>query len=120
MMGSTRMLAGVVAAAMLLPVVAFADSLPGGKYRLIDGQVPFVLDVMPNPDGKMFLVGSGNLPDGRGCRVGDLAEIKGGQLVLGVCTASIAVQDNGFQLSDSQNCFQCVSGLSASGTYKKQ
>jgi hypothetical protein len=98
----------------------FADGLAGGKYTLVDGQVPFVLDVMPNPDGKLFLVGSGNLSDGRGCRVGDLAEIRGGQLIVGACTAGIVIRDDGFQLNDANNCFQCVTGLSASGTYKKQ
>jgi|GEM_PF-1023480 hypothetical protein len=105
---------------LIVPSITFANGLAGGKYLLTDGQVPFVLDVMPNPDGKLFLVGSGNLQDGRGCRVGDLAEIKGGQLIVGACKAGITILNNGFQLNDSNNCFQCVTGLSASGTYKKQ
>lgn len=105
---------------LVVPSIIHANGLAGGKYALIDGQVPFVLDVMPNPDGKLFLVGSGNLPDGRGCRVGDLAEIRGGQLVVGACSAGIVLRNDGFQLNDANNCFQCVTGLSASGTYKKQ
>ncbi len=115
-----RYLLLLVALLLIVPSVTFGNGLPGGKYELIDGQVPFVLDIMPNPDGKLFLVGSGNLQDGRGCRVGDLAEIKGEQLIVGACTAGIKILNNGFQLNDSNNCFQCVTGLSASGTYKKQ
>lgn len=110
----------VLAALLLVPSLALAQGLQGGTYKLVDGQVPFSLNVMPNPDGKLFLVGSGSLPDGRGCRVGDLAEVRGGQLQVGACSASIVLQPDGFQLTDTQNCFQCVSGLSASGTYKKQ
>lgn len=103
---------------LLLPQAASANGFATGSYQLVGGQLPFTLNVMQNPDGKFFLVGNGSTQDGRSCRVGDLAELRGGQLVIGACVASVSAQADGFMLNDTNNCFQCVPGLSASGSYK--
>lgn len=105
-------------AMLLLPQAATANGFAPGTYQLAGGQLPFTLNVMQNPDGKFFLVGNGSTQDGRSCRVGDLAELRGGQLMIGACAASVSVQADGFTLNDTNNCFQCVPGLSASGSYK--
>ena len=109
----------VVIGMLLLPQLAAANGLVAGTYQLVGGQLPFTLNVMQNPDGKFFLVGNGSTADGRSCRVGDLAELRGGQLVIGACAAAISGTADGFVLNDANNCFQCVAGLSASGSYKK-
>ena len=96
-----------------------AAGLSDGPYQLTGGQLPFSLNVRTKSSGKLFLSGQGELPDGRNCRVGDLAELRGGQLLIGSCAAGITFTEDGFTLHDASNCFQCVPGLSASGTYKR-
>lgn len=105
--------------ALVVPQFAAANGFSAGTYQLVGGQLSFTLNIMQNPDGKFFMVGNGSTPDGRSCRVGDLAELRGGQLVIGACAAAISGTAEGFMLNDANNCFQCVSGLSASGMYKK-
>lgn len=115
----TYILSFVTAFMLMLPQLAAANGFSAGTYQLVGGQLPFTLNIMQNPDGKFFMVGNGSTPDGRSCRVGDLAELRGGQLVIGACAVAISGTADGFMLNDPNNCFQCVSGLSASGTYKK-
>lgn len=102
-----------------VPATADAAGLSDGFYQLTDGQLPFSLNVRTKSSGKLFLSGQGALPDGRNCRVGDLAELRGGQLLIGSCAAGITLTNDGFTLNDASNCFQCVPGLSASGSYKR-
>lgn len=119
-MNTYKYIISLCAVFMLISVsMASANGLSAGTYQLVDGQLPFTLNVMQNPDGKFFLVGNGATADGRNCRVGDLAELRGGQLLIGSCSAGISTAADGFKLNDANNCFQCVPGLSASGVYKR-
>lgn len=107
-------------AVMLLCGPCFAADLADGTYLLNDGTMEMTLMINKIPDGKYFVNGFGNSKAGKTCRVGDLAELKGGTLIVGTCKMAIDISENGFKLKDAGACAQCEAGAYVSGIYQKQ
>jgi hypothetical protein len=97
-----------------------AADLTDGTYLLSDGRMDVTLMINRMPDGKFFVNANGMTKDGKTCRIGDLAELKGGKLIVGRCQMDIALSEEGFTLRDGGSCAQCEPGAYVSGSYKKQ
>lgn len=97
-----------------------AADLSDGTYLFSDGKMEMTLMINKIPDGKFFINGNGMNKDGKTCRIGDLAELKGGRLVIGTCPMDLTLSGNGFTLRDGGSCAQCEPGAYVSGLYKKQ
>lgn len=97
-----------------------ADSIAPGMYGFDDGNMSMTINVMPMPDGKVFIDANGTSKDGKSCRVGDLGELSGGKLAVGVCRFDIAVAEGSFKIDDPQNCAGCQAGAYISGTYVRK
>lgn len=97
-----------------------AGHIADGTYQMSNGSLTISAMVQGMPDGKYFINAEGKTAEGKFCRVGDLAEVRGNQLIVSGCSAGITVGNNAFALNDSNNCFHCDAGLSASGTYQRK
>lgn len=93
--------------------------LSAGTYVMNDGNMQISMDVSALPNGKYFINASGG-GAGKSCRIGDLGELRGGSLVLGVCAMGIRIGGDGFDLQDSKGCAQCDAGAYVSGRYVKK
>jgi len=98
----------------------YADTLKNGTYLMNDGSMEMRMNVNSLPDGKYFIDAMGTDKSGKTCRIGDLAEVKGNKLVIGVCQIDITIGDNMIELKDSKACIQCNPGAYISGKYLKQ
>lgn len=119
----TSRIARLTAACLLVlgGVAAAADRIGDGTYQMTNGALTISVLVQGMPDGKYFINAEGKTADGKFCRIGDLAEVRGGsQLIVGGCVAGIAVGDGRFAINDVNNCFHCDAGLSASGVYQRK
>jgi len=98
---------------------ALAQGLSAGTYVMDNGYMKVTMDVNALPDGKYFINANGS-GGGKNCRIGDLGELRGGSLVLGVCEMAIRIGADGFELQDSKGCAQCDPGATVSGRYVKK
>jgi len=93
--------------------------LSAGTYVMDNGTMQVTMNVSALPGGKYFINANGS-GGGKNCRIGDLGELRGGSLVLGVCEMGIRIDGDGFDLLDSKGCAQCDPGASVSGRYMKK
>lgn len=105
---------------VLIAGVCYADTLTNGAYLMNDGNMEVRIDVNRLPDGKYFINAMGTDKSGKTCRIGDLAEVTGNKLVVGICQIDIVIGDKGIELKDSKACVQCDQGAYISGKYVKQ
>jgi hypothetical protein len=112
-------LAGLMLVFLLVAGPAMAQGLASGTYVMNDGTMQITMEVNALPDGKYFINASGG-GGGKNCRIGDLGDLRGGSLVLGVCEMGIRVGGDGFELQDSKKCAQCDPGAYVSGRYVKR
>jgi hypothetical protein len=110
----------MAAAGMFICGSSYAADLADGTYTLNDGKMEMTLMINKIPDGKYFVNGSGRSRDGKTCRIGDLAELKGDRFVIGTCQMDISVSRGGFKLKDAGSCAPCEPGAYISGSYQKQ
>lgn len=99
---------------------SYAGDIAEGTYILSDGNMKMTLEMKALPDGKYFINGSGSNNQGKICRIGDLAEIRGSKLILGSCQMNINPSNNKFEIKDTAPCVMCEPGAYVSGTYFKQ
>ena len=111
----------ILAVALLLaaggPVWA-QGAIANGTYVLNDGKMTMSLKIQAMPDGKVIVDGNGQTKDGKTCRIGDLGEVKGGKLILGICALEIKTSKDQLQINDNQKCITCETGAYVTGTYK--
>ncbi|PKN34802.1 MAG: hypothetical protein CVU61_07085 [Deltaproteobacteria bacterium HGW-Deltaproteobacteria-19] len=110
---------GLMLAFLLAAGPALAQGLSAGKYVMNSGTMQVTMEVNTLPDGKYFINANGS-GGGKNCRIGDLGELRGGSLVLGVCEMGIRIGGDGFDLQDARGCAQCDPGASVSGHYVKK
>lgn len=109
----------IMLAVLIAAGPALAQGLSTGTYVMNDGTMQVTMDVNALPDGKYFINANGS-GGGKSCRIGDLGQLRGGSLVLGVCEMGIRITAGGFDLLDSKGCAQCDPGASISGRYVKK
>jgi hypothetical protein len=112
-------LVGATLVFLLTAGPALAQGIAAGTYVMNDGVMQVTMDVSALPDGKYFINANGS-GGGKNCRIGDLGELRGGSLVLGVCEMAIRIGADGFELQDSKGCAQCDPGAYVSGKYVKK
>lgn len=95
-------------------------SIENGTYVLNDGKMTMTLQVQAMQGGKYFVNGNGQTSDGRTCRIGDLGELSGGKLMLGVCVLGIKISGDKLQIEDDKKCISCEPGAYVTGTYQLQ
>lgn len=105
---------------MFVCAPSYAQGPSEGTYKMDSGSMKMTLNIKILPDGKYFLDGMGSSSAGKNCRIGDLAELRGNELVMGVCKMTVSASGNKLELQDSGKCAQCDAGASISGTYLKQ
>ncbi len=111
---------GLVMLVLLLAAgPAMAQGLSAGTYVMNSGGMQVIMEINALPDGKYFINANGS-GGGKNCRIGDLGDLRGGNLVLGVCEMGIRISGDGFDLLDSKGCAQCDAGASVSGHYVKK
>jgi hypothetical protein len=105
---------------LLAAVQALAQGgLSAGTYVMNDGNMQISMDIGALSGGKYFINASGG-GAGKSCRIGDIGELRGGSLVLGVCEMGIRISGDGFDLQDPKGCAQCGGGAYVSGRYVKK
>ncbi len=97
-----------------------ADRINDGTYQMTNSSVTISAMLQGMPDGKFFINAEGRTADGKYCRVGDLGELRSGQLIISGCAATIQITGDGFVLNDGNNCLHCDAGLTASGKYVRK
>lgn len=95
-------------------------SIANGTYLLDDGKMTMSLKIQAMPDGKYIIDGNGQTKDGKTCRIGDLGEVTGGKLILGICALEIKISKGELQIRDGQKCIVCEPGAYVTGAYKLQ
>jgi hypothetical protein len=105
----------------LLPAgqVLAQGGLSAGSYVMNDGTMQVTMDISALSGGKYFINANGS-GGGKNCRIGDLGELRGGSLVLGVCEMGIRISGDSFEIQDSKGCAQCDAGAYVSGRYVKK
>ena len=111
---------GSLITVLLICGPCYAAGLTDGMYVLNDGTMQMTLNINKMPDGKYFVNGNGNSKQGKTCRIGDLADLKGNKLIVGTCRMDVDISAGGFSLKDGGACAQCEAGAYVSGTYRKQ
>ena len=96
------------------------ESIENGTYVLSDGKMTMTLQIQAAQGGKYFVNGDGQTKDGKTCRIGDLGELSGGKLMLGVCTLEIKISKGQLQIEDNQKCISCEPGAYVTGIYLLQ
>lgn len=96
------------------------EMIADGTYVLNDNRMDMTITIQAMPDGKYFVHGSGTNKDGKTCRIGDLAELRGNKFFLGPCQMDIYVSGDKFELNDSGKCIACETGAYVSGTYRRK
>lgn len=104
---------------LLAGQVLAQGGLSTGSYVMKDGTMQVTMDISALSGGKYFINANGS-GGGKNCRIGDLGELRGGSLVLGVCEMGIRISGDGFDLQDSKGCAQCDAGAYVSGRYVKK
>jgi len=94
--------------------------IENGTYVLNDGKMTMTLQVQAAQGGKYFVNGNGQTREGKTCRIGDLGELSGGKLMLGVCALGIKISSGQLQIDDDRKCIACEPGAYVTGTYQLQ